>query len=104
MKQLLKQVIVDQQEITREKWVVRKIPQLLIDCNEVLVISGIRRCGKSVLLHQIRNKQKEKDYYFNFEDDRLAKFTIDNFQQLYEVFIELFGEQKTFYFDEIQNV
>jgi len=104
MKQLLKQVIIDQQEINNDKWVTRKIPQLLIDCNEVLVISGIRRCGKSVLLHQIRNKQNEKDYYFNFDDDRLSKFTVDNFQQLYEVFIELFGEQKTFYFDEIQNI
>jgi uncharacterized protein len=104
MKQLLKQVIADQQELTNEKWVIRKIPQELIDSNEVLVISGIRRCGKSVLLHQIRNKQTEKDYYLNFDDDRLSKFTVDNFQQLYEVFIELFGEQKTFYFDEIQNI
>lgn len=104
MKQLLKQIIVDQQEINHDKWVNRKIPQFLIDCNEVLVISGIRRCGKSVLLNQIRNKQIEKDYYFNFDDDRLSKFTVDNFQHLYEVFIELFGEQKTFYFDEIQNI
>ncbi len=31
-------------------------------------------------------------------------FTIDDFQQLHETFIELFGSQKTFYFDEIQNI
>lgn len=104
MKALLKQVIFDQQMLLHEKWVERNIPQSLIDCNEVLVISGIRRCGKSVLLQQIRAKQPEKDYCFNFDDDRLAKFSVDNFQQLYEVFIELFGEQNTFYFDEIQNI
>lgn len=28
----------------------------------------------------------------------------ENFQQLYEVFIELYGEQEYFYFDEIQNI
>jgi predicted AAA+ superfamily ATPase len=104
MKALLKQVIFDQQIFSHDKWVERSIPQSLIDCKEVLVISGIRRCGKSVLLQQIRAKQAEKDYCLNFDDDRLAKFSVDNFQQLYEVFIELFGEQKTFYFDEIQNI
>lgn len=104
MKSILKQVIFDQQKFVNDKWVERSIPQSLIDCNEVLVISGIRRCGKSVLLQQIRAKQAEKDYFLNFDDDRLAKFSVDDFQELYEVFIELFGEQKTFYFDEIQNI
>jgi predicted AAA+ superfamily ATPase len=104
MKSILKQVIFDQQSLSGDKWVDRSIPQSLVDCNEVLVVSGIRRCGKSVLLQQIRAKQAEKDYFLNFDDDRLAKFSVDHFQQLYEVFIELFGEQKTFYFDEIQNI
>ncbi len=104
MKALLKQVIYDQRNIDYGKTVVRHIPQHLIDCPEVLIISGVRRCGKSVLLQQIRNQQPEKDYCINFDDDRLAKFTVDHFQLLYEVFIELFGEQKIFYFDEIQNI
>lgn len=57
-----------------------------------------------MLLQQIREKQKEKDYYMNFDDKRLIRFNVDDFQTLYETFIELFGEQKTFYFDEIQNI
>ena len=75
-------------------------------CNneEIIIISGVRRCGKSVLLQQIRDRLPQKDYFFNFDDDRLGNFTIENFQQLYEVFIELYGEQNYFYFDEIQNI
>lgn len=104
MKAILKQVIYDQQRLPFGQKIPRQIPQHLIDVPEVLIVSGIRRCGKSVLLQQIRNQQKEKDYFLNFDDDRLARFTVDHFQALYEVFIEMFGEQKTFYFDEIQNI
>lgn len=64
----------------------------------------MRRCGKSVLLQQIRDKLPQKDYFFNFDDDRLGNFTVEHFQQLYEVLIELYGEQNYFYFDEIQNI
>jgi predicted AAA+ superfamily ATPase len=43
-------------------------------------------------------------YYFNFEDERLINFTVADFQSLQETFVELFGVQKTYYFDEIQNI
>jgi hypothetical protein len=69
-----------------------------------VVISGVRRCGKSTLLHQIRHDNAEQDFYFNFDDERLVNFTVEHFQLLQQVLIELFGEQNTFYFDEIQNV
>ncbi len=65
---------------------------------------GVRRYGKSILMHSVRVKAKEQDYYFNFEDNRLATFTNDDSQFLYEVFLELYGKQNTFYFDEIQNI
>lgn len=68
----------------------------------VIVISGIRRSGKSTLLHQV--KQKYPGYYLNFDDERLVNFKLGDFQPLLEVFIELFGEGGVFYFDEIQNI
>lgn len=105
MKNAIKQVIFDQKRRVQDSsTVVRYIDDALVECSEILVISGIRRCGKSTLLQQIRQKQTEQDYYLNFDDDRLISFTVDDFQSLYEIFIELFGLQKTFYFDEIQNV
>lgn len=68
----------------------------------VIIVSGLRRVGKSTLLQQIR--AKHKGYYLNFDDERLVNFHLEDFQKLHELFIELFGEQNLFYFDEIQNV
>ncbi|MEI7591398.1 MAG: ATP-binding protein, partial [Deltaproteobacteria bacterium] len=69
-----------------------------------MIITGMRRCGKSVLLDRVRRSSLESDCYFNFEDERLVNFTAQDFQVLLETFIELFGHQKTFFFDEIQNI
>lgn len=71
---------------------------------DIVVFTGVRRCGKSVLLQQARKSNTEIDYYFNFEDERLVDFTVEDFHLLQEIFIELYGVQKTYYFDEIQNI
>ena len=105
-KDLLKTIIADQDyyfEQAKES-VKRAFPENFINSSEIVIVTGIRRCGKSTLLQQIRATQAEKDYYINFDDERLVSFKVDDFQMLLEVFYELFGEQKTFYFDEIQNV
>lgn len=104
-RQTLISTILDQQQVFRSlKFVPRLQDKKLSEDNEIIVISGIRRCGKSTLLHEIRESNNEKDYVLNFDDERLIHFTVDDFQKLFEIFIELFGEQSTFYFDEIQNV
>lgn len=71
-----------------------------------IVISGLRRAGKSTLLAQIAHKlyQNHDYFYVNFEDDRFLNFTTSDFTKLHELLIELFGNQKTFMFDEIQNI
>src|SRR6056297_1232437 len=67
----------------------------------VKIISGIRRSGKSTVLQQIRS---DNDYYVNFDDERFFDFTVNDFQRMYELLVELFGRKKTFLFDEIQNI
>jgi len=106
---LLKRIIADQKEehtLPADYYQRSSEEKLntLARSKEITVVTGIRRCGKSVLLNHLRDNAKEKDYYFNFEDERLALFTSADFQTLQEVFIELYGVQKIFYFDEIQNI
>ena len=107
MKDLLKQIILEQQEILHlsdRVYVQRHIEDEWLRTTEILILSGIRRCGKSVLMQQLRDRLQEKDFFFNFDDERLANFKLEDFQTLQECFYELFGEQHTYYFDEIQNI
>lgn len=76
------------------------------DTPHAVIISGLRRAGKSTLLAQIaKNFYPEGNYFFiNFEDDRFVSFTTSDFAKLHELFIELFGNHKVFFLDEVQVV
>lgn len=102
---LLKLIVTDQNENFRSKQEIleRNISKELISAKKIVVISGIRRSGKSTLLRLI-SQQLDSFYYLNFEDERLLNFTAVNFNDLLEVFFELFGEQKNILLDEIQNI
>lgn len=71
-----------------------------------VVISGLRRAGKSTLLAQLAHKFYPENNYFyvNFEDERFLTFSVSDFTKLHELLIELFGNHKIFLLDEIQNV
>jgi len=73
--------------------------------SHAVIISGMRRCGKSTLLAQIlQTHSPDKIYYLTFEDERLLEFTVQDFNHLFEVFNELYGKRKIFFLDEIQNI
>jgi len=70
-----------------------------------VIISGIRRCGKSTLLAQIlKNYFSKEIFYLSFEDERFIDFTSQDFNHLYEIFVEIYGERKIFFLDELQNI
>ncbi|MEI6886655.1 MAG: ATP-binding protein [bacterium] len=91
-------------ELGVEREVLSQIGEI-VATPQVTVITGLRRVGKSTLLAQIAKKYLRNDYYFvNFEDERLINFSVNDFDLMHETLISLFGEKKTFLFDEIQNV
>jgi len=107
----LKQIIVEQRKTILQKNFGIERNQLKI-FNEkkktphIIVITGLRRVGKSTFLRQIiKTHYSDKSfYYINFEDERLFNFNAKNFNSIYEAMIELYGKEKTFFIDEIQNV
>ena len=104
----IKKIIVSQNEVARSfNFVQRdKIISSEGGYNDpfIQIVSGIRRCGKSTLVQHIRGNNHENKYSINFDDNRLVGFTSEDFEKLNEAFHELYEPEKTYYFDEIQNV
>lgn len=104
-KNIIRNVVLDQRELFEKKasFVHRIIPPAFLETKKISVISGIRRSGKSTLLKQV-SKNLKSFAYLNFEDERMLDFNYRDFNALQEVFLELYGDQKTYLFDEIQNI
>ncbi len=102
----IKEIILDQNKYKEEENIISRdiFSEVEKDVKNpfIIIISGLRRSGKSTLLKQIM--KKHEGYYVNFDDDRLVQFKLEDFQLLYETLIEIYGEKKNFYFDEIQNI
>ena len=71
--------------------------------NRIIILTGLRRSGKSTILKQIMNS-KLAYCYVNFEDERFIDFKAQEFEQLNEVLIEVYNNPKIYFFDEIQNI
>lgn len=106
-KDKLRQIIIDQQQTYQKK---TSLIQRDIDLspyykgNEIIIISGIRRCGKSCLLQLISQQLPGKKIFLNFDDIRLIDFSTENYQDLQDIVIEQYGtENVTYFLDEIQN-
>jgi len=102
---ILKEVIISQRELLDrlDKGILREeIGNIKITESFALIISGVRRCGKSTLLNQIL--RDKKGYYLNLEDPRLEGFELSDFNKVESIMKELYGEDGVFFFDEIQNI
>jgi len=78
------------------------LTNMAFSSNHVLIISGIRRCGKSTLMKQFLHKKISSCSFLNFEDPRLDNFELQDFIK----FEQIIEPEKTevIAFDEIQNV
>ena len=73
----------------------REIPKTKL----IKVITGVRRCGKSFFTYlYLKNK---KFAYVNFDDERLLDYKPED---IIKALIELYGDFRIIFFDEIQNL
>ena len=117
-KEKLKELIIGHKEkfLSRGGLVKRQIQDPIasyIPQREILIITGVRRCGKSSLMRLLcddllnsEDISENNILYLNFEDERFVPFTDQDFEPLYEAFFELENPQGRNYMflDEIQNI
>jgi len=102
--------------LSRQGLAVREVQEeigRLVPQREIVLISGVRRSGKSSLMRLVcddlvakRSVPLPNILYLNFEDERFVDFTVRDFEPLYEAFLELQRPRgkKFLFFDEIQNI
>ncbi len=91
---------------------VNKLRDYLTGSNQILVITGARRSGKSIIMKQlakdlmVNGHKKEEILIVNFEDPRFTGLTTQLLKEIYETYLEFLGEvKKPFIFlDEVQEV
>jgi predicted AAA+ superfamily ATPase len=102
---LIQEIInVQKQKIERQAFGTERelLPVFPDTDTHVLIVSGIRRCGKSTLLVQLLKNRKQPSLYLNFEDPRLFGFELADFRLLDNIIANRNNE--TLFFDEIQVV
>jgi predicted AAA+ superfamily ATPase len=111
---ILKEMILDFQQQKPEVGIPRRLAYRTVR-GKAFVCIGVRRCGKSTLLHQIvasylrQGVSAENLLYVNFFDDRIRELLRGNLGLIPEAYFSLFPEKKgteevLCFFDEIQEV
>lgn len=107
-KTILKQILVsNQHDVERYQVVSRALPS---DEFERRVLIGVRRAGKSFMLYQKMQQLLTEGHgwdgmlYLNFEDDRLADFTAEDFELILQCHAEMYDQRPWLFLDEVQNI
>jgi len=102
----LEQLVLSQKEsfLSRDPGIPREVDASRYrKTGQIVVISGIRRSGKSTLLRQFSMLYKNF-HYINFDDDRLLEFSLGDFSTLMLVYEKISPGTKVIFIDEIQNI
>ena len=100
-REILEKVIVDQQNFVEYLPLIPRLMMMPDKSKQVMIITGVRRCGKSTYLRNTIGN-KPDSLYVSFEDPRLEGFELGDFEK-----IENLGKQlnkASFIYDEIQNI
>jgi len=98
---LLAQVIEEQNENFLQKQLISREMTIPIPTHQILVVSGVRRCGKSVLIRKSLPVDAP-GLYLNFEDPRLVDFEAADFPKLAQLRDEL--GKTSILLNEVQTV
>lgn len=102
----LEQLVLSQKEsfLSRDPGIPREVDASRYrKTGQIVVISGIRRSGKSTLLRQFSMLYKNF-HYINFDDDRLLEFSLGDFSTLMLVYEKISPGTKVIFIDEIHNI
>ncbi|HOW32260.1 MAG TPA: ATP-binding protein [Bacteroidales bacterium] len=108
-KRQLQEILVDQKEAFQNKTGLIGRDVLsgnYLNTGQIVVITGVRRCGKSSLLFLIKEALGlgENEYcYCNFDDERIMQYPA-LLSELYMLHLEMYRTEPVFFFDEIQEV
>ena len=99
----LQEVVTSQQQkvFKKDTGLARELlSKLKVVKNFALIVTGIRRSGKSTLMLQLLQKKTKHVFFLNFEDTRLVGFENDDYRRLSTVISK--QKARTLFFDEIQ--
>ena len=107
IRQSVLQEVVEQQKIqlVRTDTGYKRNLLMQLDANlphHALIISGIRRCGKSTLMHQLIDILPDKSFFLNFDTAKLYNFEMDDFVLVDKLIVD--SGSRMLFFDEIQVV
>lgn len=114
MIQTIQEILLDSQEREWFQGTARHLKVRVIR-RKATVLIGVRRCGKSTLMHQIIKElqaggvSRENILYLNFFDDRLSGLKTAGADMIMEAYYRLYpgkrGQEKIYcFFDEIQVI
>lgn len=104
--EILKRIIAENQETIFNKKLISRdfnIPKT----ENITVLTGIRRCGKTHILYSIAQEHKKEDVLFlDFEDERLIDLnSLPGYDIIIDAYNSVFPDKKPIiFFDEIQNL
>src|SRR4030066_1098253 len=106
----IKQAIIDQRAelenvLRAEKIIPRENLELygkLLVSDQIKVITGPRRAGKSIFCLQLL--QGREFAYVNFDDESLAGLKREDLNLVLKAFYEIYGKPEFLFLDEVQNI